>query len=143
MKVTFEDLEKLIGNYSKRASEYCHQLGIAGIVILWFLFKESGNLGFKHYWLLLIALFVFIAVILFSLFHYYSLAIKADKYYHEQEKIKVEDGIMDITTLRKSYLEKNESIENLSWSYFRMKFRALFFGYFIVFLYVIINLITL
>lgn len=141
MNLQMKDLETLIGNYSKRASEYCHQLGIAGIVILWFLHKEADGSGYEYKLILLIALIVFISVILFSLSHYFRLAINADDYYHDREEELVESlGINKITELREQFVRKNTRIEKLSWRFFKLKFYTLFFGYGLVVVFILLNI---
>lgn len=143
--VTMNDVSEIIKRYSQKASEYIHQLGIAGIVIIWALHSfETEEKYMVLNGFLVLALLMFIAGITFSLCHYFTLALKAEKYYHEQEKIilakDINNEIKTKDELNKKEVPKNWQIEKQSWLYFKAKFWTIISGYALILLYVLTNL---
>ncbi len=145
IRVPMKYVSEVIQRYSRKASEYIHQLGIAGIVIIWALYTlsvDGTDMTYKA--LLVIALLLFIAGITCSLCHYYTLALKAEKYYHEKEREilakDIDKSISSIDDLHKKKVPKNWQIEKQSWKYFKAKFWAVISGYMLILFYVLINL---
>jgi hypothetical protein len=147
IKVRMSYISDLIAKYSQKASEYIHQLGIAGIVIVWVLYSVDDHKNEMHLrFLLVFALLSFITGITCSLLHYYSLAIKAEKYYHKLEKriFKVDknESVKTIEELHNVFVPKNKKIEKRSWFFFKTKFWCVIIGYLLILIYVILNLVN-
>lgn len=144
MRFTMKDLEEAIGFYSSKASDYCHQLAIAGIVIVWAIYSQFEKFNQCHLKILLIAaLLLFLISIFISLVHYLHLAAISDKYYHKKESEFEKKGITDIVTLRKELVEEPPRLESNSWFYFKLKSTMLFAGYLAIILFVLINWVLL
>jgi len=139
MKITVKDIEEMVGHYSSKASEYCHQIGMAGIVIIWILYSE--NVSFKF--LLGLALLLFITTITISLIHNAIIAIRADNYFHKQAKeLKDAKDIDDLKSLREELVEEDQYIEKKSWAFFKSKMTTLVVAYLLIIANVAINLIA-
>ena len=137
IKVTMQDLEDMVNYYSSKASEYCHQLGIAGVVIVWVLNNYATEHQIADIRLLRWAFLLFIISITISLLHYMVLAIMSDRYYHKKED---NIPVKSITELRKELVEDSKPIEYLSWTFFGLKFATLLTGYFAIIYFVYVNL---
>jgi hypothetical protein len=127
--VTIGDIEKLVNIYSSKASEYCHQLGIAGVVIVWVLQNYSTEHSIVDIKSLRISFLLFIISITISLLHYAVLAVMSDFYYHKKVKEVPSDNIVE---LKEKFVEDSKPIEYLSWIFFVMKLITLLAGYFII-----------
>ena len=143
MKTTMKDIEDLVNLYSEKASEYCHQLGIAGIGIIWVLNTREYHSPCSSRLLLGIAFLLFVITITVSLIHYFWLATLADRNYHKNEKALNEKNITDIVAIRNEIVEDEPRIETHSWIIFYTKFGALLLAYLITMTFVIINLFNL
>lgn len=144
MRFTMKDIEEAIGFYSSKASDYCHQLGIAGIVIIWAIYSQYQQFNqcqFKI--LMLVALFLFVMSIFLSLVHYFHLALITDRYYHQKETYFSKKGINNIVDLREKLVEEPPHLESKSWFYFKLKAIVLLIGYLAIFSFTIVNMIIL
>ncbi|ASB49527.1 hypothetical protein [Alkalitalea saponilacus] len=138
MKLTVKEIEDMVGHYSSKASEYCHQLGMAGIVIIWILYSEEVSYKF----FLGAALLLLISTITISLIHNTYIAIKADKYFHQKaNELKYQNKINDIVSLRQQLVDENHDIEKKSWLFFKSKMATLIIGYLLIIINITVNLI--
>jgi hypothetical protein len=143
MKTTMKEIEELVRRYSSKASEYCHQLGIAGIGIIWVLNTREYQGSCSSRLLLAIAFLLFIITITISLIHYFWLAILADNKYHQNEKELGNRGITDSVTISREVVYGDPRIESYSWLFFKAKFGSLLLAFLITMAFVIINLFVL
>jgi hypothetical protein len=138
-KITFGDIEDMINYYSGKASEYCHQLGIAGIVIIWVLksyFKNNGK-ACEYGNSLQLALLLFVLTITVSLVHYALIAIIVNHDYNKKADLQKE-GI-STKELRDIETEENKFADVLSWIFFYSKLSILVIAYIITIVFVISN----
>lgn len=140
MKTSMKNLQFLINVYSSKASEYCHHLGIAGIVIVWVLSTREYHIPCSSRLLLAIGFLLFIITITISLIHYFWLAILADNHYHLNEKEFIKNGIDDSDLISEKHVEEDPRIEIHSWLFFKAKFVSLILAYVSTMAFVIINL---
>ena len=139
MKILMKDLEDAVGFYSSKASDYCHQLGIAGIVMIWALFTYNFKTDPTCRIVLIIAFIFFICTITFSLIHYFALALLADKNFHKSEKTVNPDNSKTIKEIREIPVEENLKFEKKSWLYFKVKMYGLIIAYALTIIFVGIN----
>lgn len=142
MKITMKDLEENVGFYSSKASDYCHQLAIAGVVIIWVLYTTHYSKTINGKWLLISAFLIFILTITISIIHYFNLALMADKDFHRNEKVINPKKDKSLADIRKKEVLENPKLELRSWIYFKLKLTVLVLAYALTLLFVVLNLMN-
>jgi hypothetical protein len=142
MKIRMEDIEESIGFYSSKASDYCHQLGIAGVVIIWVLHTTNYSEPTSSKWLTVSAFILFVITITVSLIHYFNLALMADKDFHRNERALNPKNDKSLSEIREEEVLENPKLESRSWLYFKLKMTTLVLAYVLTILFVILNLMN-
>lgn len=137
MKMKMKEVDDLVDSYSSKASEYCHQLGMAGIVIIWTLYSVKEKTNISDLSLISIAFLMFIISLTISLAHYFVLAILSDNFSHKNEKRLKSKGIDSIEKMREEEVEENIWIEKLSHYFFWSKVMCLLSGYVLTIIFIL------
>ena len=137
MKIKMKEVDEMVVSYSSKASEYCHQLGMAGIVIIWTLYSVKEKIDVGNLSLIAVAFLMFIISLTISLAHYFVLAILSDNFCHKKQKIFQSNGIDSIDKMREEEVEENRWIEILSHFFFWSKVICLLSAYIFTIIFIL------